>query len=108
MTQLAVLIASFIVGTHRIILVPTILGSTRHAAVVYIHAVYVGSTVPAGVKNVFSINPLGWPICRSYWYLSDLEGIHLHCRLLNLMSKFRDGCGEVCAGFPLSHHRFPV
>ena len=64
--QISVLIASFIVGTRRIVLVPTIIRSKRHSVVVYVDAVSVRPTVPAGVTNMFPIDPLEQPICRSF------------------------------------------
>ena len=76
MPLLAVMIASFIVNTRSIILVPFILGLTCPAVVVDIHAVSVGQTVPSSVTNVFSVNPLGRPIRWIFWHPSALEGIN--------------------------------
>ena len=59
MPWLAVLISAFIVGTCRIIMVPTTLGLTRHAVVVYIHVVSVGPILPVGVTNCFPLTHLG-------------------------------------------------
>ena len=92
---LAVLISSSIVGTRRIILVATIIGLSRHNVVVYVHKVSMGPIVPAGVSDVFPINPLGRPICRSFWFLCNIEGIDPRGCLLELMVQVRYGFGEV-------------
>ena len=108
MPWLAVLIAAFIVGTRPTILVPFIIGWTHHTVVVDIHTVSVGQTVPAGVKNVFSVNLFGRHIRWSVWRPSSLEGIDLYGRLLELLGQVSDGCGEVYNGFALGHNRVPV
>ena len=104
---LAVIVSSLIVGTSRIILVPAILRSTRHDVVVYFHTVSIRPTVPAGVTNVFPIDPLGRPICRSFWFLQDIEGINPHRCLLKLLGKVGGGIGEVGDGLALVHHCVP-
>ena len=105
---LAVLVAAFIVGTRHIILVPFIILSTLHVVVVYIHVLSVGQIVPAVVMNVFFMNSLGRPICWSFWNLSALESIDMYGRLLELLIQVSYGCGEVCDGFALGHHRVHV
>ena len=105
---LAILIAAFIFVTRRIILVPFILGLTRHAIVVDFHTVSVGQTVSTGVTNVFSVNPLGRPIRWSFWHPSFLEVVNLYGCLMELLSQVSDGYGEVCDGFDLGHHRVRV
>ena len=105
---LAVIVSSLIVGTSRIILVPAILRSTRHDVVVYFHTVSIRPTVPAGVTNVFPIDPLGRPICRSFWFLWDLESINPHRCLLELLGQFVNVRGAVGDGLALDHHCVPV
>ena len=93
---------------RRIIPVPSILGSTRHTIVIDFHAVSVGRTVPTGITNVFSINPLGRPIRWSVWHTSSLKVVNIYGRLLELLGQVIHGYGEVCYGFFLGHHRVPV
>ena len=108
MPRLSVLIASFIVGTRRIILVPTIFGSTQHTVVVYVHGVSVHQKIPVGVTNVLPTDSLGRPICQSFWFLWDLESINPHRCLLELLGQFVNVRGAVGDGLALDHHCVPV
>ena len=72
------------------------------------HVVSVGLIVPSGVTNVFSINPLGRHIRWIFWHPSDIEGVDLYGCLLDLRVEVSNGCGEVCYGFALGPHRFPI
>ena len=65
-------------------------------------------TVPAGVTNVFPIDPLGQPICLIFWFLRNLEGINPHHRLLEILGQVGDGRGEVGGSLGLGHNCVPV